>query len=139
MQKEIESFGVLGDYIEKLKGEKLYNSKFSFSYIGCHNKVRENSLSYKETGHFQSNTLGRAMNPLISPIYGLNCTTTVLWGVSEVKGLTMTLYQASSNSSGAIKFTFGLMPLGKVGALYPPSYGLIVLLLFFYKDGFSIK
>ena len=30
--------------------------------------------------HFQANTLGKGMNPLILPCYGLNSTTTVLLG-----------------------------------------------------------
>ena len=39
----------------------------------------------------------------------------------------------------AIMLTFGLIPLGKIWTPdHPPAMGKIVLLLFFYKDGFGI-
>ena len=48
----------------------------------------------------------------------------------------------SSDSSRTITLNFGLLPLGMVWTLLsppPPAVGWIVLLLFFYKDGFGMK
>ena len=47
--------------------------------------------------------------------------------------------EASSNSSQAIVFFFGFIPLGKVDNPFIPVIGEILSLLFFDKDGFGIK
>ena len=46
----------------------------------------------------------------------------------------------SSNSSNAVTFAFGLISSGKYEEIFSsPSFELIVLLQFFYKDVFDIK
>ena len=48
--------------------------------------------------------------------------------------------EASSTSSWAITFTFGIPLLGKVwNPLIPPAISWIVSLLYFYYDGFGIR
>ena len=48
--------------------------------MDCGIVVREFVLQSRYYVHFRANTLGKGMNPLILPSYGLNSTTTVLLG-----------------------------------------------------------
>ena len=48
--------------------------------MDCGIIVREFVLQSRYYVHFRANTLGKGMNPLIPPSYGLNSTTTVLLG-----------------------------------------------------------
>ena len=48
--------------------------------MDCGIVIREFELQSRYYVHFRANTLGKGMNPVIPPSYGLNSTTTVLLG-----------------------------------------------------------